>query len=145
MAQMNLSEMTVHMMNNKRVYRSLSMRTSALDLRVTHHADGSVEDMCEQHLEPEKLVDILVKLLLKFDELKADFGILRDRVAMLDGGFADDEDVFWRDLYKKGYQNDDYEAFVAVRGPHLAKMDIIERAGMMKQFEKVVEDLTSRD
>ena len=100
----------------------------------------------QQHLDTQnKLVDELLALLHKFDELKADFGILRDRVAMLDGGFADDEDVFWRDLYKKGYQNDDYEAFVTARGPHLAKIDIIERAGMMKQFEKVVEDLTSRD
>ena len=100
----------------------------------------------ETHMDLAKqIVGAQQELVRKFDELTADFGILRDRVAMLDGCFTDDEDDFWHDLYEKWYQKDDYEAFVAAKGPHLAKLDIIERAGMMEEFKKVAEDLTSRD
>ena len=80
-------------------------------------------------------------------ELEAELHVLRSRVAMLDGGSADDpgsgEDDFWRQLYKKSYQQDDYDAFVLARGPLLAKLDIIERAGMMEEFHKVALDICS--
>ena len=81
-------------------------------------------------------------------ELEADLHVLRSRVAMLDGGSADvpgsGEDNFWRQLYKKSYQKDDYDAFVLARGPLLAKLDIIERAGMMEEFCKVASEVCSR-
>jgi hypothetical protein len=80
-------------------------------------------------------------------ELEADLYVLRSRVAMLDGGSADvpgsDEDNFWRQLYEKSYQQDDYDAFVLARGPLLAKLDIIERAGMMEELYKLALELWS--
>jgi hypothetical protein len=80
-------------------------------------------------------------------ELEADLHVLRSRVAMLDGGSADvpgsGEDNFWRQLYKKSYQKDDYDAFVLARGPLLAKLDIIERAGMMEELYNVALEVCS--
>ena len=80
-------------------------------------------------------------------ELEADLHVLRGRVAMLDGGSADvpggDDDKFWRQLYKKSYRQDDYDAFVLARGPLLAKLDIIERAGMMEELYKVASEVCS--
>jgi hypothetical protein len=80
-------------------------------------------------------------------ELEADLHVLRSRVAMLDGGSIDvpgsGEDDFWRELYRRSFRQDDYDAFVLARGPLLAKLDIIERAGMMEEFRKVAEEVCS--
>jgi hypothetical protein len=80
-------------------------------------------------------------------ELEAELHVLRSRVAMLDGGSADvpgsGEDDFWRELYQKSYGQDDYDAFVLARGPLLAKLDIIERVGMMGEFHKVASEVCS--
>jgi hypothetical protein len=80
-------------------------------------------------------------------ELEADLHVLRSRVAMLDGGSAEvpdsGEDNFWRQLYRRSYRQDDYDTFVLARGPLLAKLDIIERAGMMEEFRKVPSEVCS--
>jgi hypothetical protein len=80
-------------------------------------------------------------------ELEADLHVLRSRVAMLDGGSADvpggDDDKFWRRLYEESYRRDDYDAFIVSRGPLLAKLDIIERAGMLEELYKVASEICS--
>ena len=80
-------------------------------------------------------------------ELEADLHVLRSRVAMLDGGSADvpggDDDKFWRRLYEESYRRDDYDAFVLARDPLIAKLDIIERAGMMEELLKVASEVCS--
>jgi hypothetical protein len=80
-------------------------------------------------------------------ELEADLHVRRSRVAMLDGGSADvpgsDDDRVWRQLYEESYRQDDYDAFVLARGPLLAKLGIIERAGMMEELYKVASEICS--
>jgi hypothetical protein len=80
-------------------------------------------------------------------ELEADLRVLRSRVAMLDGGSADvpdgGEDHFWRELYRKSFRQDDYDAFVLARGSLLAKLDIVERAGLMEELYKVALEVCS--
>jgi hypothetical protein len=72
-------------------------------------------------------------------ELEADLHVLRSRVGMLGGG----EDNLWRQRYKKSYQEDDYDDFVLARGSLLARLDIIERAGMVEEPFKVVSEVCS--
>jgi BMFP domain-containing protein YqiC len=83
----------------------------------------------------------------RVDELEAELRVLRGRVAMLDGGAADvpgsGEDDFWRQLFES-YGQDDYDAFVLARGPLLAKLDIVERAGMMEELHEVASAVCSR-
>jgi hypothetical protein len=102
-----------------------------------------------QHDDPVlKLADALLAmrreqlaLEQRVVELTADLHVLRNRVAMLDGDSVDvpdsSEDRFWRQLYRKSFQRDDYDDFVTARGPLLAKLDIVERAGLMEELHKV--------